>query len=68
MLVELYHDSGLWAFKDVNGISCVTTFTTATYIPAEVKELKSKTKIAIKLKEAGFTSDEIIEMTKEGVI
>jgi len=67
MLVEMYEENGYWYLKDTNGLPWQTNLPTTSGIsPREAKQdSNSKLKQVIKLKEAGFTADEILELIKE---
>ena len=67
MLVEMIETTpNTWAWRDTSGLEWAITIS-ANDKPVEAKSTSSIKRV-IKLKEAGFTSDEIIEMSKEGVV
>jgi hypothetical protein len=67
MLVEMFEKEGYWSFKDNANVDWITSLSVGTRLnPLEAKQdNKSKLKQVIKLKEAGFTADEILELIKE---
>ena len=69
MLVEMYKESGFWYYNDEFNTPMNTGISELGPSPMEaIKDSKSGIKKIVKLKEAGFTADEIIEMSKEKVV
>ena len=67
MIVELLEENGIYVIKDTNGgVPWQTTLTVGTPLQ-EVSPTANKRYIkdALKLKEAGFEADEVLELLKE---
>ena len=66
MLVEMIEKQGSWYYKDENGVELLAT--TGGIRPMEsLPESTEKVKVVKKLKEAGFTADEIVEFFTAGI-
>lgn len=67
MLVEMYEEGGQWYFKDQYEVPFCSGMGSGIK-PLEVKETKDNIKKIIKLKEAGFNAEEIIDMKNGGLL
>ena len=71
MLVEMIETSpSVWTWRSTDGLNWDITLV-GDVRPVEVEQkvdAKSTTKVLIKLKEAGFTAEEIIDMAKAGLL
>ena len=67
MLVEMYEVGGFWYFKDENNVE--TTCGLGTNLkPLESNDPKTNLKIVRKLKNDGFTTEEILELFESKVL
>ena len=67
MLVEIYKKDDYWYIKDINGTEWNICTNTVTFPEIEIDD-KKKVKQLLKLKEAGFEADDIIEMKEKGLL
>ena len=65
VLVEMYERDGAWWLKDDNNLEWSISLGTAT--PLEAKN-NTNLKVVKKLKQDGFSTDEIIELFKEKIL
>ena len=69
MLVEMYEIGGLWYFRDENNAEWSTGLPSGVKpMEALVPDNKDNIKAVRKLKEAGFTADEIVDMFNAGIV
>ena len=68
IIVELEDISGYWNIRDINGLPWSTGITTSQATLKEVVSDEDKLKRVLKLKDAGFSADEILEMKKADLI
>jgi len=70
MLVELIEENGAWVIQDKNGgANWITSITLGTPLAEAGRQKYNKdyVKQAIKLKEAGFSADEIVDLLREAL-
>ena len=60
--------NGSYDILSDDGSLYISNWNAPSYKPEEHSENKSSIKNVLKLKEAGFTADDILEMKKEGLI
>ena len=67
MKVDMFEENGTWCFKDQFNVSWNTGLSIGSLSPLEVAVVddKGKLKQIIKLKAAGFTADEILELMEK---
>lgn len=68
IIVELEDISGYWNIRDIYGVAWSTGITTSQSTFKEIVSDEDKLKRVLKLKDAGFSADEILEMKKVDLI
>ena len=68
IIVELEDISGYWNIRDIYGVAWSTGITTSQVAFKEILNDEDKLKRVLKLKDAGFSADEILEMKKADLI
>lgn len=66
--VDMVDVGGYWQIFDVNGVACSTCISSLTEFPQGEIDTQDKLKTLLKLKDAGFSADEILEMKKADLI
>ena len=64
IIVEMFDKEGFWYINDVNGAPWSTSITSTVDFPEKEVDNQDKLKSLLKLKDAGFSAEEIIDLKK----
>lgn len=68
IIVEMLDMNGYWQILDVNGVPWSTSISSSTEFPHKEVDTQDKIKALLKLKDAGFSAEDILELRKADLI